>query len=106
MSDDFAAGMRRAAELLREKAASFPVGHEQPTRGASSYNWFNHCADAISSAIPAPAPWTPPEDRPDYPNDECPKCGGEGVDADPHGLFDGDFNKPCPSCWPAPEAKP
>lgn len=63
--EGFAAGMRRAAQILNERAANFPVGHEQPTRGASSYNWFRHCADAILAAIPAPAPWTPPDDRAD-----------------------------------------
>ena len=33
------------------------------------------------------------------PNLDCPICDGEGVDADPHGLFDGKYRKPCPYCF-------
>jgi ribosomal protein S27AE len=33
-----------------------------------------------------------------YPNPDCPACGGEGIDADPWGMFDGDHRKACPQC--------
>ena len=35
----------------------------------------------------------------DSPDEYCEKCGGEGQDADPYGLFDGDFVVPCPYCY-------
>lgn len=32
------------------------------------------------------------------PYPECKDCGGEGVDADPYGLFDYPCIKACPKC--------
>jgi hypothetical protein len=60
MTDPVRAAYADAAAHLRKIADSFPVGHEQPTRGASSYNWFKHCADAIlaraAEVAASPAP--------------------------------------------------
>jgi len=32
------------------------------------------------------------------PDQDCETCGGDGIDADPYGLFDFDIVKPCPNC--------
>lgn len=40
-------GIERAASHLDALAKASPLGHEQPTRGASTYNWLSHCAVAI-----------------------------------------------------------
>lgn len=102
--EGFAAGMRRAAEIallhMRDLCDSEDIVTSETNRT------LKDVSAATLAAIPPAAPWTPPEDRPDYPNEDCPKCGGEGVDADPHGLFDGSFVKPCRSCWPAQEDTP
>ena len=37
--------------------------------------------------------------KPEYPDQDCPLCCGEGEDADPYGLFDGYHIKPCPACY-------
>lgn len=33
------------------------------------------------------------------PDPDCARCDGEGIDADPMGLFDYDLRGPCPHCW-------
>jgi hypothetical protein len=39
--------LEAAADKLNQIANEFPVGHEQPSRGSSSFNWFTHCARTL-----------------------------------------------------------
>lgn len=43
---------------------------------------------------------------PNGPNPDCAGCAGEGVDADPHGMFDYSMVGPCPVCWPDNASNP
>jgi hypothetical protein len=54
----FAEGMKRATDALdkyRASLADIPLGHENPQRGASTYNWkvavFEEIRDAINREI-------------------------------------------------------
>lgn len=55
--EGFAAGMRRAAELCDQLIEASPK-----SRGVG---YWRVIKSMILAAIPTPAPWTPPEDRPD-----------------------------------------
>jgi hypothetical protein len=78
VSDDFAAGMRRAAEIARaaamrheEEAYKIFISEVSDRLAARLASYTARCVDNVAkeilSAIPAasPAPWMPPDDRAD-----------------------------------------
>lgn len=70
MSDQYAAGMRRAAEIVAAMASDHAdmvlTGLPENARNREAMEAaLTKARYAILAAIPAPAPWTPPEDRPD-----------------------------------------
>lgn len=63
MTDDFAAGMRRAAEIATLHDGADVTDCKDAGEGYDKAA-FDICT-AILAAIPASVPWTPPDDRPD-----------------------------------------
>ena len=60
MTDDFAAGMRRAAEIVMGAQSGFHDGISADWHPYSVAEFQLFVRNAILAAIPASAPWTPP----------------------------------------------